>query len=197
MSYSNEYKVFWYLPKRTATRSIRPILDYFNFIDSDNHNFFTEEFQLSYYFISNVRNPYSRVVSIFKWSTEMNLTSSPFEIWVEKMFEIKPNNDSIFIPDENRLLKIFNHFNKLPNYVVRYEHLEEDLKNISFIKENWCDDLNKLFSENITNNRYNSLGNLSWQVFYNKDLAESVYSYFEHDFLYFNYDKNSWKNGTS
>jgi len=127
MSYSNEYKVFWYLPKRTATRSIRPILNYFNFIDSDNHNFFTEEFQLSYYFISNVRNPYSR----------------------------------------------------------------------SFIKENWCDDLNKLFSENITNNRYNSLGNLSWQLFYNKDLAESVYSYFEHDFLYFNYDKNSWKNGTS
>ena len=70
MPYSKELKVFWFLPMRAATRSCRPIVEYFNFSDSNQHWFINDLEYMDYYLIANVRNPYSRLVSLYNFSIE-------------------------------------------------------------------------------------------------------------------------------
>ena len=49
-------------------------------------------------------------------------------------------------------------------------------------------------NDNILKNGYSS--GYDYKEFYDQDLADYVYSYLEEDFVYFNYNKDSWKNGT-
>jgi len=92
------------------------------------------------------------------------------------------------------LVKAFK--NKMPDYFVRFESLEEDLKNLWFIKENF-NDLTYIFNRYIRNNEYKSIDTRSWQSFYTEELAEFVYGYLKEDFMLLNYNKDSWKDGTS
>jgi hypothetical protein len=198
MPYSKKLKVFWFLPMRAATRSCRPIVEYFNFSDSNLHSFIDDLEYMDYYLIANVRNPYSRLVSIYHHAieTEQINNRTPFELWVKKKIPIEVNNPSE-IPTQMfiSLMKAFK--NKMPDYFVRFESLEEDLKNIWFIKENFNEDLKYIFDNNIKHNGYRSIDSRPWQSFYTEELVEFVYGYLEKDFILLNYNKDSWKDGTS
>ncbi len=59
--------------------------------------------------------------------------------------------------------------------------------------DNSCE-LFDIVYDNILNNGYSS--GYDYKEYYDQDLADYVYSYLEEDFVYFNYNKDSWKNGT-
>jgi hypothetical protein len=198
MPYSKELKVFWFLPMRAATRSCRPIAEYFNFSDSNQHMFINNLEYMDYYLIANVRNPYSRLVSLYNHAIETEQINNRvmFDLWVKKKVPHEVDDPSN-IPTQMfiSLMKAFK--NKMPDHFVRFESLEEDLKKISFIKENFNDKLKYIFDNHIHYNGYKSIDPRSWQSFYNEELAQFVYDYLKEDFILLNYDKDSWKNGTS
>ena len=92
--------------------------------------------------------------------------------------------------------KIFHEYKKFPEFYVRVETLEEDLMKIDCVKDNYDSELDRIFNEIIRENVFFNPNRISWKDMYTQDLADMVYEYCEKDFLYFNYDKNSWKNGT-
>jgi hypothetical protein len=198
MPYSKELKVFWFLPMRAATRSCRPIVEYLNFYDSNNHWFINNLDYLDYYLIANVRNPYSRLVSLYNHAIETKQISEKitFELWSKKKIPYEMD-DKFVIPTQMyiSLMKAFK--NKMPDYFVRFEYLEEDLNNLWLIKENFNDELNSIFDTSIRHNSYKSINQRNWQSFYTEELAEFVYDYLKEDFTLLNYNKNSWKDGSS
>ena len=64
MSYSESLKVFWFTPMRAATRSCGVIMKRFDFTEL-SHEFIKNKLHEQYYLVSNIRNPYSRLVSIY------------------------------------------------------------------------------------------------------------------------------------
>jgi hypothetical protein len=80
---------------------------------------------------------------------------------------------------------------KLPDYYVKMENFEKDIKSLWFVKEN-LGSLSNVISENIETNRYKSESKFR----YNQYLADIVYNNLKKDFDLFGYNKNSWKNGT-
>jgi hypothetical protein len=198
MPYSKKLKIFWFLPMRAATRSCRPIVEYFNFSDSNQHKFIDNTEYMDYYLTANVRNPYSRLVSIYNFSIETKIIDKkvPFEIWVRKKIPIEM--DDLYVLPTQMYISLVKAFkNKMPNYFVRFESLEEDLNNLWFIKENFNDELEYIFNNHIRHNSYKSIDPRSWQSFYTDELAQFVYDYLKEDFILLNYNKDSWKNGTS
>jgi hypothetical protein len=197
MPYSKELEVFWFLPMRTAARSCRSIAEYFNFTDSNHHKFIEDFEHLEYYLISNVRNPYSRLVSLYLHQIDSNQINSriKFDLWATKKIEYELSLPINMKPKMYiKLMTVFEH--KMPDYFVRVETLEEDLKNIWFIKENFNEELEKIFENQIKKNGYKSDGE-PWQTYYTQELANIVYDYLKEDFTLLNYDKDSWKDGTS
>jgi len=82
---------------------------------------------------------------------------------------------------------------KTPDLLIRVENLYSDILKLPF----FMDDSHELFDivyDNILNNGYSS--GYDYKEYYDQDLADYVYSYLEEDFVYFNYNKDSWKNGT-
>ena len=90
--------------------------------------------------------------------------------------------------------KIVNQLPKIPDYYLRTEFLEQDLKKLWFI-DNESIEVIKIIEDNIKKNNYLS-SDTSWQSFYNQELADFVYSRTQEQFELFGYNKNYWKDGT-
>ena len=198
MPYSDNLKVFWFTPMRAATRSCEKVMHYLDFKDL-SHEFLKNKLHEQYYYVCNARNPYSRLVSIYHiYCYQFNKEPNDFRNWV-----VKKLRDEIEFPDQTldyqtNLSKIFSDSNRIPDYFVRQEFLEEDVRNLWFIKDNMSDELETVIQKNIVKNIYlNEFGKRDpWQEYYNNSLSNYVYNFLEKDFLLFGYDKNSWKNGT-
>lgn len=197
MPYSNDLKVFWFTPIRTASRACINLQEHLKFEDLYSHSLFHNSQQKDYYFISNIRNPYSRLVSIFfLFCNNNNRDTDNFPIWVTKNLKEGLINVPAY---QIRLESLYSNEIRYPDYYVRIENLEEDIRNLWFVKENMSLDLEKIIQDTIISNQYLlEFGDRKpWQEFYDEELANYVYSFLEKDFLLFGYDKNSWKNGTS
>jgi hypothetical protein len=79
------------------------------------------------------------------------------------------------------------------------ENFQDDIRSLWFVKEN-IDLLEQTISYNIDKNRYSSefdscgfLMKNSWKDYYDEEMSEIVYEKLKNEFLFFNYDKNSWK----
>jgi len=190
MPYSDELKVYWLFPKRTASRSCMAICKFFNFKDTELHTL-EPPLNSDYEFISNVRNPYSRLLSIYELFCHHNqIETNSFKSWV------MGNYDKIYYQID--LNVTFSELNRFPNNFIRMEFLLDDLNKLSFIKEEKSEEFKKLLDDNIQVNKYRSdIFTKPWQEYYDEELAECVYNSLKKDFNIFGYDKNSWKNGTS
>jgi len=192
MNYSNALKVNWVTPRRIATRTCIEIQKFYNFDVFGIHEVMVEN-RNDYQLIFNIRNPYSRLVSIFylwKIHNPKNI-SIQFEDWV-KVFtdELHSNVDTYTI----FLDKIVDSLPKPPDFYVRLEFLEFDLRNLWFI-DNQSVDVNNLIENNVNKNNYKS-SDIPWESYYNQELADLVYLRMERQFEMFNYNKNYWKDGT-
>jgi len=192
MNYSNALKVNWVTPIRTATRTCTEIQKFYNFDVFGIHEVMVKN-KNDYQLIFNIRNPYSRLVSIFYlWKIHNPKKNSiQFEDWVKTLTdELHSNVDTYTI----FLDKIVDSLPKPPDFYVRLEFLEFDLRNLWFI-DNQSVDVNNLIENNITKNKYKS-SDIPWESYYNQELADLVYSRMERQFEMFNYNKNYWKDGT-
>jgi hypothetical protein len=200
MPYSEPLKVFWFTPMRTASRSIFQLLDSLgNFSEIRSHNFIKKKEHLDYFFIVNVKNPYNRLTSIYHWSKKIYSLESDFEVWLPK--KLKEEYEEIDSLDKTSCTQInlLDYFKqKNPDYIVKSESLEFDVRNIWFIKNNMSFEIENSIQEYIVKNGYNKEWDYvkPWQTYYTQKLADIVYHYMKDSFDFFEYDKNSWKDGT-
>jgi hypothetical protein len=198
MAYSKELEVFWFNPPRCATRSTQGIQKYFGFVDYGTHSFPIGE-QKNSFFISNIRNPYPRLVSLFNSIfLNENRDIQDFKIFIKRKIHNEITHPQGMLNYQINLSLTFESISKYPDYFVRTENLFEDISNIWFIKEKQDDRLKEIFETTINHNGYfQEYGKRPyWKEYYDEETAEIVYDYLKKDFKLGNYEKNSWKNGT-
>jgi hypothetical protein len=200
MTYSDEHKVCWFTPKRTATRTTHTLLSKLNFVSLGTHIFFLPKERYDYQLISNIRNPYSRLVSLFFL---YSLHKNNFRINFEKWCEYSLTDEQFDIEYQLRYDLIIKKSGQKFDRYITVENYSADIQSLGFV------DLSKpevkdVWEKNVLNNGYThefkkiqTEDRQNWQDFYNEKIAELVYSKLEDQFNFFNYDKNSWKNGTS
>lgn len=193
MPFCNKRKIFWYTPARTASRSIGTILEFLNFKYPFSHDFWGMADKLDYFSIWTVRNPYNRIVSLYNWEFENNNKFNvSFLDWVKAQFE-NPISTSDKLSNYIHVYKNKN----LPKRVVKYENLKEDLFKLDLIKTNLNEGLLSVIKNQIDNNNYkNILGRTNWKELYNEKIADFVLKTLDYEFEMFNYNINSWKDGT-
>jgi hypothetical protein len=199
MTYSDEYKVCWYTPQRTATRTTHVLLNALGFEALGAHFFNFPESRKDYYLISNIRNPYSRVVSLFSlYSIHKNEYTFNFNNWCEYALTDEKFDSEYQLRYEKKILSLNKKFDKF----IRVEKLDEDLKSLSFIDIK-NPKIEEIWRNNILNNRYTyEFKNIEnnerkhWSNFYTERLADFVYENLKEQFELFDYNKDSWKNGT-
>ena len=198
MSYSDKFKVVWLNPMRVATRSCISIQKKLGFEECGVHSFQIPEERDGYQIIVNVRNPYSRLVSLYKinciWKKTEFLIEG-FKPWVTNALNEGNRFENISTVHLDLLIETLQ---KPPEVFVKIETLERDLKKLWFIKDN-LELLSSDFELQIDNNRYINeyREHIPCQNFYNQELADFVYQKTQKQFEMFNYEKDSWKYGTS
>ena len=192
INYSDKHRILWATPERTATRSCIEIQKYFGFDVFGQHDLEIPKNKKDYFFIFNTRNPYIRMISLYHlFCVNNNFIPNNFNNWIrEKLYEQRkypnhPFNYQIFLKEQ---------ILKTPDLVIRVESLYSDILKIPIFTDN-SDELFDVVNHNILRNAYSS--GYDYREYYDRDLADYVYSYLEEDFIYFNYNKDSWKDGTS
>jgi hypothetical protein len=203
MNYNDDLKVVWITPMRTGTRSSGAIMSKLDF-KSENNNIHQKEIvhgigipegKEDYMLIVNIRNPYSRMVSLYYlYLHNSKQFNQSFDRWVKSNLSFSDYNKSFFILDSLKKLS------KLPDLYVRMENFKNDINSLWFVKENF-DFLEQTLKNNIENNLYDSdefqsngfIKKESWKEYYNEEISEFVYKKMKNEFDFFNYDKNSWK----
>jgi hypothetical protein len=203
MNYNDELKVVWITPTRTGTRSSGAIMSKLDFKSENNnirqketvHGIGIPEGKEDYKLIVNIRNPYSRMVSLYYlYMNNSKQFNQSFDRWVKSNLSFSDYNKSFFILDSLKKLS------KLPDLYVRMENFKNDINSLWFVKENF-DFLEQTLKNNIENNLYDSdefqsngfIKKESWKEYYNEEISEFVYKKMKNEFDFFNYDKNSWK----
>jgi hypothetical protein len=204
MNYSDKYKVIWLTPERTASRATLEIMKLLDFPTHAVHAIRMPEAsgKNDYDLYVNIRNPYSRMVSLHSHWHEFeghHIINLEFKKWLEFVF-----SDPIDNPSSNFLQgeKNENYWNTRyydalkampmgPKYYIRYEFLEFDLKSLPIVRDN-MDILENVFQTYIKKNRFKTQIPF-WKTYYNQELADYVYEKLEKDFKLFNYHKDSWK----
>ena len=198
MNYSDELSVIWITPMRTATRTCGELQKIYNFDVSSHHGNNIPKNKSNYTLIFNIRNPYSRLVSLFRiFLHHTKEYSVKFEPWVKMVTDKDFKSNSSLMGYDFFLDKIINGLDKKPDYCVRVEFLEQDLKNLPFVRDN-ISNLDEYFKTQINYNGYeNEFGDSNnWQSMYTQELADLIYSRREEEFKLFNYNKDYWKDGT-
>lgn len=176
---SERYKMIWYAPERTGTRTIAKILNYYGFTCNGKPLVYNEIMNYSHYVpdvnlysgyqtICTVRNPYSRTLSIFKNYTHKSISFKEF-IFSELK---KRQHNSLFNPIVDKPF----------NYVVKLENMYQDLLNIPFIHDKLTDTQLKYMCEHGKEID-------EWESHYDDESKEMVYKLVPSHFEYFGYSK--------
>ncbi len=200
MTYSDEYKVCWFTPMRTATRTTHILLKKLNFVSLGTHSFRLADERHDYQLISNIRNPYSRMVSLFFLYSLHNLNFGlKFESWCEFALDDQKFEIDYQLRYDLKIKSIGRNFDKF----IRVENYADDIKSLNFVDLS-KPEIDEVWKNNILKNGYThefkkiqTDEKQKWQDFYNQEIADLVFLKLEEQFNFFGYDKNSWKDGTS
>ena len=200
MTYSDEYKVCWFTPQRTATRTTHTMLKTLGFLSIGTHSFRLPPERFDYRLISNIRNPYSRMVSLFfLYSLHKVNYKLNFELWCEYALNDQQFENDYQVRYDLKIKSVGRDFDKF----IRVETYAEDIKSLNFIDLS-NPEIDKVYQNNVLKNGYThefkkiqTEERQSWQDFYNQKIADLVFSKLEDQFNFFNYNRNSWKDGTS
>jgi hypothetical protein len=199
MTYSDEYKVCWFTPQRTATRTTHTLLKTLGFLSIGTHSFRLPPERFDYRLISNIRNPYSRMVSLFfLYSLHKVNYKLNFELWCEYALNDQQFENDYQVRYDLKIKSVGRDFDKF----IRVETYAEDIKSLNFIDLS-NPEIDKVYQNNVLKNGYThefkkiqTEERQSWQDFYNQKIADLVFSKLEDQFNFFNYNRNSWKDGT-
>ena len=198
MHVSLKHRVYWFTPQRTGTRSTKQFLDSLGF-QTVFHQFTFDSVNENFYFVCNVRNPFSRLVSIFYLNShhEKNFNRD-FKSWV--FDKIKSNHflETYKVHYHKKLYELKKPFDKF----VKLENLEKDILSLPFVDIS-VPQVKEVFENSIIHNSYKNEFDeemmrkpSEWFKMYDEELAEYIYEELIEQFTLFNYQKESWKNGT-
>jgi hypothetical protein len=165
MNVNHDYKAIWWLPQRTASRSVSNIPAYYNFFCIPENAYLREAYTHGigippgcedYLIICNVRNPFAHVVSQWHWRCFSQDPNSPDPI-ISCSFQdyVKQVNGM------SELATIFQQARK-PDIYFRIENYMEDLAKIPFV-DLTDPKLTGLIDFELKNNRYTDEGKFMLQ----------------------------------
>ena len=223
MNISHKHKIIWWAPERTGTKITREIFLNYDFlvfdskIDKENpmmghdvshSNRIQDEFS-DYVLISNIRNPYDRIFSIFLTTFYENIAleknkhseiRKSFNNWVHYTFKRKKllveldTNGSPKNVDKNYFEKwVFKGVQ--PSFFIRIENLIEDLEKLDFIKSDVTWDSVKI-RKKVENNIFKNNRAVKFDKMYDVDSAKLIYVYFKSVFNLIPYDPFSFTTET-
>lgn len=179
---SEKYKFVWVAPSRTGSRTVSEILTYYDFKFNGFPVFLYNGYRYThispnveqfsdYKIICSARNPYSRVYSHFK-----NYGHHQPEKTKENFRNYVFGNEWV----ENNLLEPI--LKKRPDYIIRIEHIKEDLMKIPFI-------FDKLTHRQLDLLLLHDVVDETWRTYYDDEMKEKVYQSFRNHFDYWGYEK--------
>jgi len=197
MNYIDKYKLIWYAPMRNCTRALSSVFKEFGMIcNSGNFDHSLPNTKVNeditkrdYKIILSVRNPYARLVSLWNLNKIHTNKYYPFEEFVDGAIIRKTLNYQFYYHTD--------FINNLPDYIIHCEKMKDEIMLVPGILEN-LELLKERIIDNIENNRYaderTSLdkSNDYWKIYYNKDLANIIFTDLKEQFEMFGYDKDSW-----
>ena len=186
MNISEKYKTIWIAPERTGTRKIAEIFAYYDFKSdglpvfnhintySHNHRCYIDEKYKDYDVIVGLRNPYGKTYSIFR--SLFNVRRSEEKGLFKKfLLEELPKGEKMY-EVQNPIL------DKEPNYIIRMEHMEQDLLKIPFITD-------RLTHKQLSLMTQHGKEIDDFEVHYDQESKDMVYEYCKHLFILGGYEK--------
>jgi len=151
-----------------------------------------------------VRNPYARLVSA--WADKIRQKEPAYQkYWaIIANFNNKSQEECPSFDDFIQWVTSYGHDGIDPHWKAMKELLLPELINYSFVikTESLTEDFqcvldsigyNSSAKELLQRFRMNESLPINWKSMYREELAEKVFNYFEEDFLFFEYGKDSWK----
>lgn len=214
MNASKKRKFVWWSHGANATRSTATFFsncfdDFWNYESNQPAIVGTHDFGIpkgceDFIILSNVRNPYTLIVSVYRDFVDERMRQGiempDFKDWV-----YTETKDSLDSADDSR----WQNAGRIPDVFIHMETLEKDLTNLSFVKE-WLDEDEK--NNDILENSLNHcirtnhfMGESSGDKYkngfqdisniYDQDTANQVVRLYggEHYFNKIGYDIDSWK----
>jgi hypothetical protein len=121
-----------------------------------------------------------------------------FELWCEYALNDQQFENDYQVRYDLKIKSVGRDFDKF----IRVETYAEDIKSLNFIDLS-NPEIDKVYQNNVLKNGYThefkkiqTEERQSWQDFYNQKIADLVFSKLEDQFNFFNYNRNSWKDGT-
>jgi hypothetical protein len=218
---SHSLGCFVFTPPKTGSTTAAKIFNNFDFqtfkiSDTNNIQLFSNQFTQTHYYhnlpdyenyklICTVRNPYSKFVSLFKYTIAPEKKVISTYNWREEFFELLFDNITHH-SDQGWAHELYfgsdlSSLGRKIDYPLRIENLFEDYSSIPFIKDSDYFKNGSLKKDldlklNSTDDKYDySLYKIpnKWEDFYDRSTADFVYSKHKSYFDYFGYDKDSWK----
>ena len=200
MFFSEEYKIMWWQPPRIASRALSCIPKTLNFDDQKNGHTLTvvnKEWDVFH----PTRNPYSRTVSWWNLRYNEIIKDGPKITYLNFEQFVKMDNNEYFRIESGHIWDVVSTLkrnNMQAKYVVRYEHLIDDLMKLDFIKDNFEILKNNLYdlkytTRNSYRNRYSDITKNPICSFYTQELADIVWQEKQYEFEEWGYERDSWK----
>lgn len=182
---SEKYRSVWFAPERTGSRKVAEILFFYDFKCQDklvsqfgeyyfSHNKPEDNKFDDYIHICSLRNPYSRVLSLFKnfYSKESNKNKDTFKKYLKED-----------LPHGAMLKTVLNPIlSRVPDHIIRLEHMSEDLMKLPFIYDVLNEKQIGLFTQHGKEIE-------EWESFYDQESKDIVYEYCKDHFIFGGYSK--------
>jgi hypothetical protein len=182
---SEKYKFQWIAPERTGSRKVAEVLSYYDFKNNGyrvcsygdyyyTHTHISLEKYSQYRTICNARNPYGRTYSLFK-NFYWQIKDKSKEGFRDYLLNHLPKGNMLTIVVGPMVNKPF-------DYIIRLEHMKEDLMKLPFILE--------VMSESQIEMMISHGKDIDdWSEFYDDEMKEIVYNLTEHHFKLWGYEK--------
>lgn len=181
---SEKYKTQWIAPERTGSRKLAEILCYYGFTNNGKnvYNFGKYGYThihdstkyVDYKILCSTRNPYSRVLSLFKnfYQHSKDKTKDSFK----KYLKYELPKGQMYQMVVNPVLS------KAPDYFVRLEYMADDLLKVPFISDVLTENQIRMLSEH-------GKPIDEWESYYDDECRDIVYNLIPNQFQYFGYSK--------
>lgn len=190
MNYCDEHKLLWAAPIRTASRAVSEVLRHLGFVDpvsglpltehAHTHAITVPNDKSDYAVLVNVRNPYARMASIYKWS-EKHRPPMSFATWLATSHAMSPAVHYEQELDATARIGQWVH-------LLHVERLETDLLEVPAVRavHDAEPSVVAAFSRAIRHNRYKDVADFT--ALYDDDTVRAVRTLCRSQFDRFGYD---------
>ena len=174
-------------------------------INYQSHDIDIPEIYKDYKVICSIRNPYDRMLSIFSNFTNVgkNLVYTKdsheklvitYEKFIKEMllYQLSLNDKDLETrPIQKNYLSKYGFNNRIPDFFIKMESLEEDLGNLDFVKNSKIWESGYV-QDYLKHNPFVNQRPYKFNTSYSMESAKRVYDYHKRHFIIFDYDPFSF-----